>query len=127
MKVVPLVLTGVVVAAAAGRFYAEAEVRRSEQALSALQQTRAEVEYQIGEARLHKEVLESAGRLSELNAERLALGTVRSEQLLDEREAAQVLGLDAPTLLPAVTPEADTIGNAIGMAELNATAGVVNE
>ncbi|MEM9422968.1 MAG: hypothetical protein AAF986_10800, partial [Pseudomonadota bacterium] len=59
--------------------------------------------------------LESAGRLSELNADHLALRTVRAGQLVDDRDVASVIGLDAPQKPAAVPVDADVIGNAIGM------------
>ncbi len=115
MKIIPFVLTGLLALAAAGRFHAEAEVRGQRVALSAVAEEKREVEADIERVRLEVEVLESAGRLSELNADHLTLRAVRAGQLVGDHEVAGVIGLKAPER-PAVVPvDTDVIGNTIGM------------
>lgn len=119
MKVMTFLLVGLLVLAAAGRFYAEAQVRESEREIARLEERAGALTGEIEKVRLDVEVLESASRLSKLNSSRLALGTVRAEQLLDDQEFARVIGLPAEethkeSLVPA---NADIIGNAIGMAD----------
>lgn len=115
MKLVPFLLAGLLALAAAGRFHAEAQVRQVERQLSQLSRDKQKVEGEIERVRLEVEVLESAGRLSELNANHLALRAVRAEQLVDDQAVAQVIGLMAPHKPAALPANADIIGNAIGM------------
>lgn len=117
MRIVPLILIGLLVLAAAGRYYAEAQVRQRQQELARLQETREQTLSEIDSLRLDVQVLESATRLRELNDQRLDLVSVRAEQLLTPVDLARLVGmvdLDEPDVLP---PEADIIGNAIGMAD----------
>ncbi len=127
MKIIPLFLSALLVLAAAGRFHAEAQVRDSERVLANLQEERSTIEREIDQVRLDVEVLESAGRLQELNAAYLALGTVRAEQLLDDHEMAEMLGLQGVEKDSPLPANSDIIGNAIGMADLSMAEKVVRE
>ncbi|WOI52129.1 hypothetical protein [Parvularcula sp. LCG005] len=113
-------LAALLVLAAAGRFHAEANVRQSERELQRLADAREALQGDVDRVRLDVEVLENAGRLSELNAQHLALRTVRSEQIADDRDFARVVGIKVPEKPSAVPQNADIIGNAIGMNDLSA-------
>ena len=118
MKYLSFLLVFFLVVAAAARFHAEAQVRESEREIARLDRRAAELASEIERAELDVEVLESASRLSKLNSSRLALGTVRAEQLLDDRGFAEVIGLPATGEAEKKVPAgADIIGNAIGMAD----------
>lgn len=128
MKYLSLVLVFLLVATAAGRFYAEAQVRQSAKEIARLEREAAYMTANIESVRLDVEVLESAGRLSKLNASHLALGTVRAEQLLDDRGFAEIIGLPTETKVESPLPEGvDIIGNAIGMSDPALTPGVYAE
>ena len=127
MKFVTMSLVALLAVAAAGRFHAEAKVRQSEIELDRLAEQKEDLNRDIDRVRLDVEVLESAGRLTELNADRLALRTVRAEQLVDDSEFAGVLGMKAPEKPSPVPANADVIGNAIGMADPSLTEKAVQE
>ena len=127
MKYLAIFLTLLLAAAAAGRFHAEAEVRRSEREIERLDREADVLSANVERVRLDVEVLESAGRLSKLNASNLALGTVRAEQLLDDRSLAGVIGLPSEGIESPVAPGVDVIGNAIGMADPGLTKKAVAE
>lgn len=124
MKFLPVLLSGLLVLAAAGRFNAEAEVREKERALDDLRADISAAERDVAQVRLDVEVLESATRLSELNTEHLKLRTVRAGQMVDERDFARLVGVEAPARPRAVPESSDVIGNAISMADLRLAARV---
>lgn len=117
MKYLAILLAALLVTVAAGRFHAEAQVRKSEREIERLDRKASELSADVEKARLDVEVLESAGRLSKLNASKLALGTIRAEQLLDDRGFAEVIGLPSEGIESPVAPSVDVIGNAIGMVD----------
>lgn len=117
MRPVLLLLVAVFAASAIYRFQIEARTRAAEKELAELERAETELEAAVERARLHVEVLESASRLTELNDQHLALGTVRSGQLLGDRDFAEVIGVPAPAPERPLDPNADIIGNAIGMSE----------
>lgn len=127
MKYIAIFLALLLAIAAAGRFHAEAEVRKSQREIERLEREANLLSGEVEQARLDVEVLESASRLSDLNAKKLALGTVRAEQLLDDRGFAQVIGLPTEEIKSPVAPNADIIGNAIGMADPTLTEKAVSE
>jgi len=122
MRIITLALSGLLAIAAAGRYNAEADGRQREQSLDQVKREIATVEQDVAKARLDLEVLESASRLSELNSTQLQLKTVRSGQLLDEQTFAGIIGVSAPVRDAQLPPDADVIGNAIGMADMRLAA-----
>ncbi|MGV6819476.1 MAG: hypothetical protein ACWA5T_03145 [Parvularcula sp.] len=122
MRIITLALSGLLALAAAGRYNAEADVRQREQALDQIKRQIEGVEQDVAKARLDLEVLESASRLSELNSTQLRLKTVRPGQLLDEQTFASMIGVAAPVRDAQLPPDADVIGNAIGMADMRLAA-----
>lgn len=127
MKYISVFLVGLLIVVVVGRFYAEAQVRAGELAMEDLREEEKSLSLEIERVRLDVEVLENAGRLSELNASQLALGTVRAEQLLDDRDFATVLGLSSEEIEDEVHKDADVIGNVIGMIDPAMTEKAVNE
>jgi hypothetical protein len=127
MRIAPFILVGLLGLAAAGRLHAEAQVRESERELARLADARAEVTQSIERTRLDVEVLESAGRLHELNGSHLRLRAVRAEQLLSDRDFAEVIGLSPLADDALIDPDADIIGNAIGMSDPSLAERVVAE
>ncbi|RFB04353.1 hypothetical protein [Parvularcula marina] len=127
MKYIAIFLTLILALAAAGRFHAEAQVRKSQDEIDRLDREAERLGAEVEKARLDVEVLESASRLSKLNSSKLALGTVRAEQLLDDRRFAQVIGMPTEEIESPVAKNADVIGNAIGMADPTLTEKAVNE
>lgn len=127
MKIVSVLLTGILVIAAAGRFNAEADVRAKRAILAETQAQVRGAEDAVARVRLDVEVLESASRLSALNNQHLSLRTVRAEQLVDKRAFAQMVGAEVPALERVVPANTDVIGNAIGMADLRLAARMAEE
>lgn len=127
MKYISVFLVGLLIVVVVGRFCAEAQVRAGELAMEDLREEEKSLSLEIERVRLDVEVLENAGRLSELNASQLALGTVRAEQLLDDRDFATVLGLSSEEIEDEVHKDADVIGNVIGMIDPAMTEKAVNE
>lgn len=115
MRPVTILLVLALAAAAMLRFQIEAKTRAAEQRHAELERTERELRAAVERARLHVEVLESASRLTVLNQQHLALGTVKSDQLLADRDFAEVIGLPRPAPEKPLDPHADIIGNAIGM------------
>lgn len=116
MRLVTPILCVLLAAAAIARFGAEADHRAAARALAAAEERNAVASLAEHRLRLEVEVLESAGRLGDVNARTVGLVPARPSQLTDARRFADAIGReDAPVRVSPRT--SDVIGNAITMAD----------
>ncbi|MBB4659875.1 hypothetical protein [Parvularcula dongshanensis] len=106
-------------AAAAGRYHAEASVREARVELSSVRSALADEEERERRLRMEVEVLESASRLTSLNAQTVGLGAARPEQMTTREDFAAMIGREAKPD-HRLDAQADTIGNAITMSDPDA-------
>ena len=119
MRIILALLIIATAGSSAFRFLTEAEIQGLERKRSLLIAKEEALVSDVQQLELSVEVLESARRLSELNASHLTLGTVKSGQLLDDRAFADVIGMDESPIPNDLGPESDVIGNMIGMVDPN--------
>ena len=115
MRILTPILCALLALAAAGRFAAEASVREARGELAGV---RAEADAEAAKAdrlRLEVEVLESASRFEDVNAQTLRLEAPAPDQYTRGTDFARALGREADA--EAAPEGSDVIGNAITFAD----------
>jgi cell division protein FtsL len=115
MRFLTIFLCVMLAATAIGRFRAEAAHRSTFGELRATQGERAAAELEEHRLRLEVEVLESATRLGEVNAQTVRMAPARPEQFEGEADFAAAIGREISR--PGTPFASDTIGNAIAMSD----------